>query len=220
MLADRAQLLAAAERAITAIGADVTMDQIAAEAQVTKPILYRTIGDRDSVIDALSDVLVDRILVAIAATQSVDQAPRAVFAAAVRAYLASVARHRDLYLFVHAAGQRTGPLRRRIDRSSAALIELLSASGAGIGSATSPVTWSHSIIGALQIVTLMWIESEDTGSGGPHRTLDGITDDVTHLLWPGVESILGAGGGADPDVRDRRPRRIDRPDDRGGVPGA
>ncbi len=190
MLADRSQLLAAAERAIVSIGTDVTMDQIAAEAAVTKPILYRTIGDRDAVIDAMSDVLVDRIVDAVASSRSIGTAPRDMFVAAVSAYLSAVGQHRDLYLFVNAAGQRMGPLRRRIDRSARTIIDLFEAAGGGLGKTTSPLTWSHSIIGALQIVTLMWIESYDTEGDRPRRTADDIADDFTHLLWPGVEAIL------------------------------
>lgn len=59
------QLLAAAERAIAAIGPDVTMDQIAAEADVTKPILHRTVGDKADSRRRL--VSADRVTVDVAA---------------------------------------------------------------------------------------------------------------------------------------------------------
>ena len=44
MLAGREQLLDAAERAVRSAGPQVTMEAIAAEANVTKPILYRGVG--------------------------------------------------------------------------------------------------------------------------------------------------------------------------------
>ncbi|MEP6298282.1 MAG: hypothetical protein ABJ382_13220, partial [Ilumatobacter sp.] len=108
------------------------------------------------------------------------------------AYLSAVGAHRDLYLFVNAAGQRMGPLRRRIDRSSRTIIDVFEAAAGGLGTTTSPLTWSHSIIGALQIVTLMWIESDDIETDRPRRTVEDLADDFTHLLWPGVEAILAA----------------------------
>ncbi len=172
------------------------MDQIAAQAQVTKPILYRRIGDRDAVIDALSDVLVDRIVGAVASSGDSRAAPRDVFTAAMRAYLTVVGTHRNLYLFVNAAGQRTGPLRHRIDRSSHTIIQLFATASGGLGASTSPLTWSHSIIGALQTVTLMWIDAGGTSDDQQERTVEGIALDLTQLLWPGVEAILAAGHGA------------------------
>lgn len=195
LLANRAQLLKAAEQAIDSLGPEVTMDQIAAQAHVTKPILYRRIGDRDAVIDALSDLLVDRIVGAVAASGDSSAAPRDVFTAAMRAYLTAVGKHRNLYLFVNAAGQRTGPLRRRIDRSSDTIMQLFATASEGPGATTSPLTWSHSIVGALQTVTLMWIDAGDTSNDQRDRTVESIAVDLTQLLWPGVEAILAAGRG-------------------------
>ena len=50
LVADREQLLNAAERIIRSHGPDVTMEAIAFASTVTKPILYRTVGDRDAVV--------------------------------------------------------------------------------------------------------------------------------------------------------------------------
>lgn len=186
---DRSQLLASAERAIEACGPDATMDQIAAEAQVTKPILYRTIGDKAALVDALSDVLVDRIGHAIDGSVVASDEPRAAFTASIRAYLAAVDADRGLYLFVNASGQRTGPLRSRIDRSAEQMIEMFTAARGSIGSSTAARTWSHSIVGALQTVTLMWID-EESNDDDEERSVDDLAGDVTALLWPGVMKIL------------------------------
>ena len=83
MLADREQLLAAAERAIARYGPDLTMDEIAAEATVTKPILYRTIGDRAALVTALSEAMIDRITAAIGETLTGETEPVDQFGAAV-----------------------------------------------------------------------------------------------------------------------------------------
>ena len=52
--ARRAALVAAAFRAIARHGADVSMEQIAAEAGITKPILYRHFGDKTGLVAAVT----------------------------------------------------------------------------------------------------------------------------------------------------------------------
>jgi AcrR family transcriptional regulator len=54
--AQREALLQAAQRAIHRAGPHVSMDEIAAEAGITKPILYRHFGDRRGLARALRDV--------------------------------------------------------------------------------------------------------------------------------------------------------------------
>ncbi len=172
------------------------MEQIAAEARVTKPILYRTIGDKAAVVDALSDVLVDRIGRAVGAASVPVDDPRQNFTAAVRAYFDAVDADCNLYVFVNSTGQRTGSLRSRIDRSAQQLIDVFAGAHVAAGStasATSTLTWAHSIVGALQTVTLMWIDVERETDHHDARTVDDIAADITDLLWPGVARILGVG---------------------------
>ena len=54
-LAQREHLLQAAQRAIHRAGPQISMDEIAAEAGITKPILYRHFGDRRGMARALRD---------------------------------------------------------------------------------------------------------------------------------------------------------------------
>jgi len=172
------------------------MDQIAAEAEVTKPILYRTVGDKAAVVDVLSDLLVDRIGRAIVASVEPVGDPRENFTASVRAYLMAVDADCNLYVFVNSAGHQPGSLRSRIDRSARQLIEMLGGEPVGDrsskSSAMSSTTWAHSIIGALQTVTLMWIDVERDTDHHDARTVDDIAADITDLLWPGVAGIVGA----------------------------
>lgn len=189
MLADRTQLIAAAERAISLLGPDVTMDQIAAEAEVTKPILYRTIGDKAAVVDALSEVLVERIGLAVSTSATPGMSRREAFTASVKANLTAVDADRNLYLFVSETDQQSGPTRRRIDRSARQLVELFENEQA-LGSSSAPLTWAHSIVGALQTVALMWIDPD--GDDRDRRTIDDIAADITELFWPGFAAILGA----------------------------
>ena len=54
-LAQREHLLQAAQRAIHRVGPQISMDELAAEAGITKPILYRHFGDRKGMARALRD---------------------------------------------------------------------------------------------------------------------------------------------------------------------
>ncbi len=182
LLADRDELLAAALRAIGAYGPDVTMEDIAAEATVSKPILYRTIGDRAALVVALSEWMIDQITTEITAALEGHTEPRAQFEAAVRGYLAAVDSNRPLFLFVNAGGQPTDQVRRLVDRSAQLMIALFATSPA---LATDPVgtrTWAYSILGAFQIVTVMWLDDD-------YCELDTLAADLTRLLWPGIESL-------------------------------
>lgn len=186
MLVDRAQLLAAATRVINERGPDVTMDDIAAEATITKPILYRTIGDKDALIAALSETLVDRINDAVQGASGRNGDPRSEFEVAVRTYLRAIDADRNLFLFVNASGQGTDQLRDLVDRSSAQMIEAFSAARVAAGLDVSPArTWAYAIIGAFQVVTIMWL-------GDEYCTLDAVAEHLTTLIWPGVASIASS----------------------------
>lgn len=185
LLANREELLAAALRAIATQGPDVTMEEIAAEASVSKPILYRTIGDRAAIVSVLSEWMVDQIATEISRALEGQSEPRAQFEAAVRGYLTAVHSNRSLFLFVNAGGQPTPELRRLVDRTATLVIELLSASPLLSAEPLAGRTWAYAIVGAFQIVTVMWLGDDYCGP-------DTLAADLTRLLWPGVERLAQA----------------------------
>lgn len=158
------------------------MEEIAAEATVSKPILYRTIGDRAALVAALSEWLIDRIAAEIGAALEGHTEPRAQFEAAVRGYLVAVDVDRHLFLFVNAGGQQTDELRRLIARSAQLMIGLFTESPALAGDADAARTWAYSILGAFQAVTIMWLDDA-------YCDLNTLAADLTRLLWPGIERL-------------------------------
>ena len=64
--ARRAALVAAAFRAIARHGPDVSMEEIAAEAGITKPILYRHFGDKTGLVAAVTLRYLDELRTALA----------------------------------------------------------------------------------------------------------------------------------------------------------
>src|SRR6185503_13694774 len=84
----RAQLLDAADRAIQRDGPDVSMAAIAAEAGVTKPIVYRHFGDKAGLYRALAERHTDELLASIRTALTSPAGLRARAEGAVDAYLA------------------------------------------------------------------------------------------------------------------------------------
>lgn len=180
LVANREQLMAGAARLITASGPLVTMEDIAAEADVSKPILYRTIGDKAALVTALSELLVDRVEVAVRRATASATDPRSGFEMAVRGYLDAIDTDRNIYLFVNAGDQSTEQFRKLVERSAQQLLELFTAARTQAGLDRSAArTWSYAVIGAFQTVTTMWL-------GDQYCDLDKLARDLTHLLWPGV----------------------------------
>ena len=77
------------------------MDDIATAAMVTKPAIYRAVGDKAAITHALSERFVDLINAATADAQRGVTNARGQFRASVYAYLATIQQHRNLFLFVN-----------------------------------------------------------------------------------------------------------------------
>lgn len=180
VVVDRAQLLDAAAHVIRSEGPDATMAEIAAGATVTKPILYRAVGDRGALTFALSEMLVDRIQETVEAERAAATDPRSQFEGAVRGYLSAVDADRNLFLFVNGGSQDTDVVRGLVDRSSEPLVRQFAGARARAGrDPAAAKTWAYAIVGAFQVVTLMWLRDD-------YCDLDTVTADLTQLLWPGV----------------------------------
>ncbi len=134
VVADRATLLAGAADVIRSKGPDVTMDDIAAGASVTKPILYRTVGDKAALVSALAEFVVDELNRAVSDASRAAPDPRSAFEAAItQPYIVAVDADRNLYLFVNSSAPGTEEFRRLVDRSSAAMISGFSAARSRAG---------------------------------------------------------------------------------------
>ncbi len=122
IVADRAQVIAAALALIRAQGPDVTMDDVAEAAGVSKPIVYRNLGDKDALVVALSEIFVDRLNDVVDLAVATSPPGRASFAAAVRATLDLIDEDRNLFTFVNAGGPGTDTVQRLVERSAATMI--------------------------------------------------------------------------------------------------
>lgn len=185
LIADRETLLGAAERLIRRKGPNVSLDAIAAAAGVTKPTLYRGVGDRDALIYALAERLTERMASDVAETVARAEGPRDALQRLVHGYLAHAATERNLYLYVSAGSGGDDRLRQSLllaDGSARRFAEGIAAHRASRGADPSVATvWSYGLVGALHFVTLWWLRD-------PSVEARDVTDQLTALLWPGLDT--------------------------------
>src|SRR5882672_10788762 len=96
-IADRERLLDAAERAIRSDGPQVSLERIASEAGVTKPVLFAHVGDRRALVHALSERLLGRIEQAVQAALAGGGEGRSALERVIAAQLGVVEADRHVY---------------------------------------------------------------------------------------------------------------------------
>ena len=187
----REEFVEATIRAVTRQGPDVGMDEIAAEAGVTKPVLYRHFTDKADLYYAVglraTDMLMSRIVPALADDAPIFERIRR----AVDCYVGFLDEYRELYRFLVL---RPNPTKHDIvqqDKLKIAevLAELL---GAYLKLFTmDPVVAGPSgygIVGLVQSAGEWWLDHTD------EMTRDQLTDHLTMLIWHGIDGVLRAGG--------------------------
>ena len=203
--ADGEALLACAERLIRREGPDVTLEAIAAEAGVTKPIVYHHVGGKDALVERLAWRLNERHAEASRNAVAGMTDPATAIRAFVEAHLSQIESDRNLYFYVTGASAgRGGPagVLAFADRSAAGLARTLAALGQRSGrTQAAALPWAYGVIGMLHFVALWWLRDADRSRGE-------LTDQLTDLLWTGLRGE-GASGRARPERR--RPARPGRP---------
>lgn len=180
---DRDLVLDAAERVIRRDGAGVSIDAVALEAGVTKPIVYARVGKRTDLADALAQRLADRLLEAAEAAIGKRRNIRTRLTAMIRSSLETLADHRELFLFVSGGSSEEMSQRTLFlaEQSATPLAKQLAASrqAEGFDPAVAEV-WSYGIVGMLNMVSLWWITHSDLPA-------EQVADQVAELLLSGLE---------------------------------
>ncbi len=184
VLADRETLLSAAEQLIRKKGTGVSLEAIATEAGVTKPILYRGVGDRHALVYALAERLAQRMAGdverKVAAASSTEDALRRL----VSGYLEHAKAERNLYLYVTAGVTGDGQLEQSLllaDRTAGQFAEGIASFRSARGADPSvAAVWSFGLVGALHYVTLWWLREATVDQAV-------VTDQLTALLWTGMK---------------------------------
>jgi AcrR family transcriptional regulator len=182
LVVDRERVLDAAERVIAREGAGVSIDDIALEAGVTKPIVYDRVGSRSELADALAERLADRMVKAAGDTLLDGSISEAGLARFIEANLVTVSRHRELFLYVTGGSTEQTALgrlkvaERSIDPMTVAIRAWRHHFDADPEVAD---TWAAAIVGALQMVAIWWTAQSD-------RTAHDVARQLADLLWNGL----------------------------------
>jgi AcrR family transcriptional regulator len=202
LIADRETLLLAAERLIRREGS-VSLAAIAAEAGVTKPTLYRGVGDRRALVQALAARLNQRMAENVGRLMAAASGPHERIRCLVHGYLQHAEAERNLYVYINVNGMGEDPVGQSLLLADGTarqfarnIASFRSADGADPSVAT---TWSYALIGALHYVTLWWLRN-------PVDDLDTLADRFTEMLWSGFrpERPASADGSAPRKARRRR----------------
>ncbi|MGA4539277.1 TetR family transcriptional regulator [Uniformispora flossi] len=183
----RLELLDAADRVVMRDGPDASMNTIAAEAGITKPILYRHFGDKDGLYRALAERHTEELALAIRA--AVDPArghsPRERIQATIDTYLAHIEANPQVYRFLlHRAGAESADVHGHVTAYQRRVGEELARSFDPVG-ATGVLAraWAHGIVGMVQACGDWWLEEH------PCERAE-LTVYLTELLWGALPTAL------------------------------
>ncbi len=183
VIADRNQLLTAAETLIRAKGPTVSLQAIATESGVTKPTLYREVGDRDALVNALAERLAQRMSQEVSALVAQATAPREGLRNLIAGYLNLATKDRHLYLFVTAGGSGNDRVQQALllaDGAAKQFAEPIAAHRAAQGvDPEVAMVWSYGLLGAMHFVTLWWLREQGSD-------IELVIDQITSLLWSGM----------------------------------
>ncbi|MEV6651623.1 TetR family transcriptional regulator [Streptomyces sp. NPDC051219] len=190
----RRELLEAADRVVLRDGPQASMNAIAAEAGITKPILYRHFGDKGGLYRALAVRHTDALLDALRAALDAPSDRRERVEATLDTYLAAIEARPQVYRFLmHPAedpqqseqgfdvGRHSAPLLRRLGEELAKVIEDRVDLGPG-GKELSRV-WGHGIVGMMYAAGDWWLGERPCSRAQLVRSL-------ADLLW----GMLAAAG--------------------------
>ena len=190
--ARRAELLDAATRVVRREGPAASMDQIAAEAGVSKPILYRHFRDRDDLVAGVAQRFADELGAELAASLTGGTDPHDVLARTIDAYLAFVERDPEVYRFIVSVARSGGDdalggFVREVGRQVAVVLgEQLRGAGLDSGGA-EPM--AHGMVGMVHNAGDWWLRNRSM----PRAR---VAEYLTSLLWSGVTGLGLADGPA------------------------
>ena len=185
----REELLDAADLVVQRDGASASMAALAAEAGITKPILYRHFGDKAGLHAALAERHTERLLVLLQEALLTGRTRRERIERTVDAYLARIEAEPEVYRFLMQsadAASAAPEVRSFLD----ALVEVLSAGIAaelrlpqlpGQAPSVRAQAWARGIVGMVQSAGDWWLEQRPC----PRAEL---TAELTDLVWGAFRS--------------------------------
>ncbi|UQA90945.1 TetR family transcriptional regulator [Streptomyces halobius] len=189
----RRELLEAAERIVLRDGPEASMNAIAAEAGITKPILYRHFGDKGGLYRALAVRHTDALLDNLRAALDAPVLRRDRVEATLDAYLVAIETRPQVYRFLmHPADQENGaesgfdvgrhsaPLLRRLGEELAKVIA--DRLDLGPDGAERARVWGHGIVGMMHAAGDWWLRERPCSR-------EQLVQHLTDLLWGQLATV-------------------------------
>ncbi|WDG32682.1 TetR family transcriptional regulator [Streptomyces sp. CA-278952] len=188
----RRELLEAADRVVLRDGPQASMNAIAAEAGITKPILYRHFGDKGGLYRALAKRHTDALLSALRAALDAPAGRRERVESTLDTYLAAIEARPQVYRFLmHPAdgaaadtapspeqgfdvGRHSAPLLRRLGEELGQVI----AERVDLGPDSEQMAriWGHGIVGMMHAAGDWWL-------GDRPCSRERLVSSLADLLW-------------------------------------
>jgi AcrR family transcriptional regulator len=195
----RRELLEAADRVVLREGPQASMNAIAAEAGITKPILYRHFGDKGGLYAALAQRHTDALLDSLRAALDAPAERRQRVEATLDTYLAAIEARPQVYRFLmHPAegaqggdqgfdvGKHSAPLLRRMGEELGQVIE--ARLDLGPDSRQLARVWGHGIVGMMHAAGDWWLGERPCSRAELVRSL-------ADLLWGRLTTAGDRDGG-------------------------
>lgn len=183
----RDELIDAAVRTIRRHGPNASMDDIAAEAGLTKPILYATFGDKAGLAGALAQRYLGEMLPRVLAAFASQDEPREMVRSAIDVFIGFVDDDPKVYRFLVrgvSTDERSFIEQQLITEFGLRLAQVLRTALRNAGTDTGPAElWSFSILGTVLAGAEWW-------QARPSMSRADVVDYLTAFVWGG----LTAGG--------------------------
>ncbi|WP_394613754.1 TetR/AcrR family transcriptional regulator [Lentzea sp. JNUCC 0626] len=189
----RAEFVEATIAVVAKKGPDVGMDDVAAEAGVSKPVLYRHFTDKSDLYLAVgqkaTEVLMDRMGPALAAEGSI----RDRITNIVDAYLSVIEENPNLYRFVVKGSFADRPVEKDVVAEDKNLIaatlarligDYLRAFDMDSGGAEP---WAHALVGMVQNAGDWWLDRQTMSRAN-------LSDYLATIIWHALDGLLRSAG--------------------------
>ncbi|ALE07767.1 TetR family transcriptional regulator [Arthrobacter sp. ERGS1:01] len=188
----RRELIKATRRAIHHLGADASMEDIAANAGTSKSVFYRYFGDKAGLQQAVGKVVIGQMQDTILAAGKTARTPREGLVNMVTAYLQMAETSPNVYTFVTAPGdaspQPTGELSGFFDAVTAMISDPLRDL---LGGTESPLLgyWPTAAIGLVRTTGELWLKTPPSPAKPDHLAM---AEQISTWLFDGVRRQVTA----------------------------
>ena len=178
------------------------MDKIAAEAGVTKPIVYRVFGDREGLTDAVADHFAAELQSALAAAIADAPDERSQVYRTIDTYIGFIEKDPSIVRFlihrgIEGADNGGVAISGFVSKVGALITQAigdgLRARGSDSGAAEP---WAYAIVGAVHLAGDWWLERRVL-------TREGLVEYLTALVWDGMDRSAGHRSSVDVPTTDR-----------------